>query len=105
VTDVQIATTSAAHDRLVQKIALTAIVADNSTGPRLRELQGQVVVRPIMRRNRRTQPARQRTYIRLRARVDRLEDAISHFYNVINELRRRVSTLEKKSKPLAKKDE
>jgi len=40
-------------------------------------------------RDRRTQPARQRTYIRLRARVDRLED-------VINELRRRVSTLEKK---------
>jgi hypothetical protein len=56
-----------------------------------------------MRKNRRTQPARQRTYIRLRARVDRLEDAISHFYNVINELRRRVSTLEKKSKPLAKR--
>jgi hypothetical protein len=26
-------------------------------------------------------------YIRLYARVDRLEDAISHFYNVINELR------------------
>ena len=50
----------------------------------------------------RTQPARQRTYIRLYARVDRLEDAISHFYNVINVLRRRVSTLEKKSKPLAK---
>ena len=58
-----------------------------------------------MRRNRRTQPpARQRTYIRLRARVDRLEDAISHFYNVVNELRRRVSMLEKKkSKPLAKR--
>ena len=35
-------------------------------------------------------------------RVDRLEDATSHFYNVINELRRRVSTLEKKLKPLAK---
>ena len=47
-------------------------------------------------RNRRKQPARQRTYIRLRARVDHLEDAINHFYNVINELRRRVSTLEKK---------
>jgi hypothetical protein len=53
-------------------------------------------------RDRRKQPARQRTYIRLRARVDHLEDAISHFYNVINELRRRVSMLEKKSKPLAK---
>ena len=41
-----------------------------------------------MRRNRRKQPARQstyrRTYIRLSARVDRLEDAMSHFYNVIN---------------------
>jgi predicted RNase H-like nuclease (RuvC/YqgF family) len=55
-------------------------------------------------RNRRTLPSRQRTYIRMHARVDRLEDAISHFYNVINELRRRVSTLEKKLKPLAKDD-
>jgi hypothetical protein len=55
-------------------------------------------------RNRRTQPSRQRTYIHLRARVDCLEDAISHFYNVINELRRRVSTLEKKLEPLAKDD-
>ena len=53
-------------------------------------------------RDRRTQPARQRTYIRLYAQVDRLEDTISHFYNVINELRRRVSA-EKKSKPLAKR--
>src|SRR5262245_37167424 len=43
------------------------------------------------------------TYIRLYPRVDRLEDAISHLYNVINELRRRVSALEKKSKPLAKR--
>ena len=41
-------------------------------------------------RDRRTQPARQRSYIRLNARVDRLEDTISHFSNVINELRRRV---------------
>jgi predicted nucleic acid-binding Zn-ribbon protein len=55
-------------------------------------------------RNRRTLPSRQRTYVRLRVRVDRLEDAISHFYNVINELRRRVSTLEKKLKTLAKDD-
>ena len=40
-------------------------------------------------------------HIRLRARVDRLEDAISHFYNVINKLRGRVSTLEKKlTRPL-----
>jgi hypothetical protein len=51
-------------------------------------------------RNRRTLPSRQRPYMRLYGRVDRLEDAISHFYNVINELRRRVSTLEKKLKPL-----
>ena len=55
-------------------------------------------------RDRRTLSSRQRTYIRLSARVDRLEDAISHFYNVIDELRRRVSTLEKKLKPLAKDD-
>ena len=47
-------------------------------------------------RDRRTQPSRQRTYMRLRARVDRLEDGASHFYKVINELRERVSTLEKK---------
>jgi hypothetical protein len=53
-------------------------------------------------RDRRTLPSRQRTYVRLHARVDRLEDAISQFYNVINELRRRVSTLEKKLNPLAK---
>jgi len=53
-------------------------------------------------RDRRTQPARQRTYIRLHARVDRLEDVSSHLYNVINELRRRVSRLEKKLRPLAK---
>jgi len=50
-------------------------------------------------RNRRTLPSRQRTYIRLHVRVDRLEDAVSHFYNVINELRRRVSTQEKKLEP------
>jgi len=49
-------------------------------------------------------PSRQRTYTRLSARVDRLEDATSHFYNVINELRKRVSTLEKKLNPLAKDD-
>ena len=55
-------------------------------------------------RDRRTQPARQRTYKRLYARVDGLEDAISHFYNVINELLKRVSTLERKLKPLAKDD-
>jgi hypothetical protein len=53
-------------------------------------------------RDRRTLPSRQRTYRRLHVRVDRLEDAISLFYNVIDELRRRVSTLEKQLKPLAK---
>jgi hypothetical protein len=53
-------------------------------------------------RDRRTLPSRQRTYRRLHVRVDLLEDAISHFYNVIDELRRRVSTLEKKLEPLAK---
>jgi predicted RNase H-like nuclease (RuvC/YqgF family) len=53
-------------------------------------------------RDRRTLPSRQRTYRRLYVRVDRLEDTMSHFYNVIDELRRRVSTLEKKLEPLAK---
>jgi hypothetical protein len=53
-------------------------------------------------RDRRTPLSRQPTYKRLSARVDRLEDVISHLYNVMNELRRRVSTLEKKLKPLAK---
>jgi len=56
-------------------------------------------------RDRRKEPARQRPYKRLSARVDCLEDAISHFYNVINELRRRVSTLEKELKPLAKDEQ
>jgi hypothetical protein len=56
----------------------------------------------LRQRDRRTQPARQHSYTRLHARVDRLEDAISHFYNVINELRERVSTLEKKLNPPAK---
>jgi hypothetical protein len=58
-----------------------------------------VTLRPL---DRRAQPARQRSYTRLYARVDRLEDVISHFYNVTNELRDRVSTLEKKLNPLAK---
>jgi hypothetical protein len=49
---------------------------------------------PYMR-DRRTLPSRQRTYIHLHVRVDRLEDEISHFYKVINELRTRVSMLEK----------
>jgi hypothetical protein len=43
-----------------------------------------------------TDPAPERAYGRLRARMDRLEDTISHFCNVINELRERVSALEKK---------
>jgi prefoldin subunit 5 len=47
-------------------------------------------------RDRRTQPAPERAYERADPRIDRLEDTISHFYNVINELRERVSTLEKK---------
>ena len=46
-------------------------------------------------------PAGQRAE-RLDARVDRVEDAINHFYNVINELRERVSTLEKGLNPLPK---
>jgi hypothetical protein len=55
-------------------------------------------------RDRRTLLSRQRAYIRLHARVDSLEDAIGHFHNVIYELHTRVSTLEKKLKPLAKDD-
>jgi hypothetical protein len=53
-------------------------------------------------RDRRKQPSRQPAYKRLSARVDRLEDAISHFYSVINELRRRASSPDKKSKSIAK---
>ena len=56
-----------------------------------------------MRKNRRTQPSRQRTYIRLYARVDRLEDAISHFYNVINELRARAFRRWRRSQSLCQK--
>ena len=51
-----------------------------------------------------TQLAPERASERLSPRMDRLEDTISHFYNVINELREHVSTLEKKLKPLAKDD-
>jgi predicted RNase H-like nuclease (RuvC/YqgF family) len=54
------------------------------------------------KRDRRILPSRQRPYRHLHVRVDRLEDAISHFYNVINELRRHVSTLDKQLKSLAK---
>jgi hypothetical protein len=53
-----------------------------------------------MRKKRRTRLSRQRTYlddyIRLHDRIDRLEDSINYFYNVLNELRERVSALEKK---------
>jgi len=81
---------------VVQKIALTAIVAraDNSISRPL--LCGLMAKTP---RDRRTLPSRQRTYIRLLSRVDRLEDAISHFHNAIDQFRRRVSTLEKKLRP------
>jgi hypothetical protein len=116
--------TLAVHDRFVQKITLTVIVdqahnSNNLHGPTAKAVWvGAHFVGPLSRRrssarknehdlavdklamrNRRTLPSRQRTHIRLRARFDHLEDAISHFYNVINELRRRVSTLEKKPKP------
>ena len=44
-----------------------------------------------------TKPARgEHAYERLGPRVDRLEDVVSHLYKVINELRERVSTVEKK---------
>jgi hypothetical protein len=53
--------------------------------------------------NRPTEPdVPERAYGGLNTRIDRLEDAMNHFYNVINKLRRRVSTLEKQLKPLAK---
>jgi len=52
--------------------------------------------RKLFRRNRQTQPALQRAYVRLNDQIDCLEDTITYFYNVINELRERVSTLEKK---------
>jgi hypothetical protein len=46
--------------------------------------------------DRSTEPAPERAYGRLVSRMDRHEDTIAYFYNVINELRERVSTLEKK---------
>jgi hypothetical protein len=54
--------------------------------------------RPIImsRRLREPRPERERA----NARMDRLEDRITHFYNTINELRERVSTLEKKLESL-----
>jgi uncharacterized coiled-coil protein SlyX len=47
-----------------------------------------------------TEPPPERAYECVNARMDRLEDTITHFYNVINELRERVSTLENKLKRL-----
>jgi prefoldin subunit 5 len=38
----------------------------------------------------------ERALERVNARFERLEDTNTHFYNLINELRERVSTLEKK---------
>jgi chaperonin cofactor prefoldin len=49
------------------------------------------------------EPAGQRAE-RLDARIDRLEDSTNHFYNVINELRERLSTMEKKLNALTRKD-
>ena len=49
--------------------------------------------------DRATEPAPERAYRDLNTRIDRLEDTISYFYDVIKELRElreRVSTLEKK---------
>jgi prefoldin subunit 5 len=43
-----------------------------------------------------TEPRPERAHERVNARIDRLEDTNTHFYNVIDELRERVSTLEKK---------
>ena len=99
--------TSAAS--VIQQIALTAIAtrAHNPT----RALGGGPMTKPPP--DRWTEPARERAYRRLYARIDGLEDTINHFYNridgledtighfsnVIDLLRERVSVLEKKSKP------
>jgi chaperonin cofactor prefoldin len=48
-------------------------------------------------------PAGQRAE-RLDARIDRLEDSINHFYKVINELRERLWTMEKKLNAFTRKD-
>ena len=52
-------------------------------------------------RDRSTEPAPKRAHGRLVARTDRLEDIVGHFYKAINELRERVSTLEKKLEHLS----
>jgi len=51
---------------------------------------------PIIMSRRPTEPPPERAYESVNSRIDRLEDTNTHFYNVINELRERVSTLEKK---------
>ena len=86
------------------KEARAALVGFAQGWSRLAHLANRHIAEMTVLRDRRTLPSRQRTYRHLHVRVDQLEDTISHFYNVINELRRRVSTLEKKSKPLAKDD-
>ena len=58
-------------------------------------------LRPIIMPRRLREPAPERAYERANARIDRLEDTITHFCNVIKELRERVSTLEKKLERLS----
>src|SRR6516162_4487153 len=54
--------------------------------------------------NRPTEPdVPERAYGRLNTQIDRLEDAMNHFYNVINKLRERVSTLDERVSTLEKK--
>jgi len=43
-----------------------------------------------------TEPPPARYYERVNARIDRLEDTDTYFYNLTNELPERVSTLKKK---------
>jgi hypothetical protein len=54
----------------------------------------------LVMRDRRTLPSRQRTYRYLHVRVDRLEHAISHFYNAIKARIATASFKELKSKRL-----
>jgi hypothetical protein len=50
-------------------------------------------VRQSVMPDRSTDPAPERAYGRLVSRIDRHEDTIAYFYNVINELRERVSVI------------
>jgi hypothetical protein len=50
-----------------------------------------------------SEPAPERAYERLNNRIDRLEDTMTHFYNVINKLRERASTLDERVSTLEKK--